>query len=170
MKKFYGFVFFVLLFANFAQAQQQQQRTAEITVSLNERFFDVLLDAVFTNLKAPSFPIASNSPKSKIQSPKSESSILQSNGDNELNGFLKSSFAANEIANRKPQIRRFATKRFGFSARLTACEPPFVSATGKFMRRLRLPVHTIRRLSAVSIFKATPKRMSSLFSTNPNKC
>ncbi len=103
MKKFYGFVFFVLLFANFAQAQQQQQRTAEITVSLNERFFDVLLDAVFTNLKAPSFPIASNSPKSKIQSPKSESSILQSNGDNELNGFLKSSFAANEIANRKSQ-------------------------------------------------------------------
>lgn len=33
------------------------QRTAEVTISLDEQFFDVLLDAVFTNLDAPSVPL-----------------------------------------------------------------------------------------------------------------
>jgi len=102
MKKFYAFVFFVLSFAGFAQAQQQQ-RTAEITVSLNEHFFDVLLDAVFTNLKAPSFPIAQNGSKFKVQSSKSESGVLQSSGGDQSNGFLKSSFVEDEIANGKPE-------------------------------------------------------------------
>ncbi len=104
MKKFYAFVFFVLMFANFAQAQrQQQQRTAEITVSLNERFFDVLLDAVFANLKAPSFPIAENGSKFKVQSSKFENGVRSAANGVQSPEFTKSSFAT-EIANRKSKI------------------------------------------------------------------
>lgn len=66
MKKILVLVVFCLLFISSAQAQ-----AAEVTVSLNERFFDALLDAVFTNLKTPSFPIAQNDSKSKIQKSKS---------------------------------------------------------------------------------------------------
>ena len=54
MKKFFGLVLSVLLFVSMANAQQ----TAEVTISLNEKFFDALLDAVFTNLKTPSVPLA----------------------------------------------------------------------------------------------------------------
>ena len=55
MKKFFVLIIVVLFFASFARAQQ---RTAEVAISLNEQFFDALLDAVFTNLKPPSFPLA----------------------------------------------------------------------------------------------------------------
>ncbi len=54
----------------FANAQ-----TAEVTVSLNEQFFDVLLDALFKNFNPPEFPLATNSPKSKVQNPKSENRL-----------------------------------------------------------------------------------------------
>lgn len=60
----------LLLLVSFARAQ-----TAEVAVSLNERFFDALLDAVFTNLKTPSFPIAVNSPKSGVRSSQSISGV-----------------------------------------------------------------------------------------------
>ena len=65
MKKVSGLIFTVLMLATFSNAQ-----TAEVTVSLNERFFDVLLDALFKNFNPPEFPIAENSPKSKVQSRK----------------------------------------------------------------------------------------------------
>ena len=51
----------LLLFVPHLQAQ-----TAEVTVSLNERFFDALLDAIFTNLKTPSFPIAQKDSRFQI--------------------------------------------------------------------------------------------------------
>lgn len=86
-KKAFSLICAILMFVSFAKAQQ-----AEVTVSLNERFFDALLDAVFTNLKPPSFPLADAGSKFKVQNSKSE------------NNFLKSSFAADEIANRKSQI------------------------------------------------------------------
>ena len=54
MKKFLSLIFSLLLFASVTNAQQ----TADVTITLNEKFFDALLDAVFTNLQNPSFPIA----------------------------------------------------------------------------------------------------------------
>lgn len=54
MKKFAGLILSVLMFVSMTNAQQ----TAEVTISLNEQFFDALLDAVFTNLKTPSVPLA----------------------------------------------------------------------------------------------------------------
>src|SRR5687768_5622738 len=56
MKRFWSLILSLLLCASFVKAQQ----TAEVTITLNEGFFDVLLDAVFTNLQNPSFPIAEN--------------------------------------------------------------------------------------------------------------
>lgn len=69
-KKVYSLIFVVLMSVSLAKAQ-----TAEVTVSLNEQFFDVLLDAIFKNFDAPEFPLAVNSPKSRVQSPKS--AVLQ---------------------------------------------------------------------------------------------
>lgn len=43
---------------------------AEVTVSLNEAFFDALLDSVFQNFDPPEFSIAASSSKSKVPSPK----------------------------------------------------------------------------------------------------
>jgi hypothetical protein len=65
-KKILSLVFAVLTFVSLANGQK-----AEVTVSLNEQFFDSLLDAMFKNFNAPEFPLAVNSPKSKVQSPKS---------------------------------------------------------------------------------------------------
>lgn len=53
MKKVLSLVFVLITFASFAGAQ-----TAEVTIQLNEQFFDVLLDAIFKNAGAPEFPIA----------------------------------------------------------------------------------------------------------------
>jgi hypothetical protein len=55
MKKFLSLIFSLLLFVSVAKAQ-----TGEVTVSFNEQFFDSLLDAIFTNLKQPDFPLAAN--------------------------------------------------------------------------------------------------------------
>ncbi len=70
IKKLLGLIFTVLMLSAFSNAQ-----TAEVTVSLNEQFFDVLLDALFKNFNPPEFPLAENSPKSKVQSPKSKAAI-----------------------------------------------------------------------------------------------
>lgn len=53
MKKIIAFVFSILLFVSFAKSQ-----TAEVMISLNEQFFDAVLDATFTNLKQPDFPLS----------------------------------------------------------------------------------------------------------------
>lgn len=98
-KKAFGLICAILMLASFAKAQQ-----AEVTVSLNERFFDALLDAVFTNLKPPSFPLAQNGSKSKVQSSKSENDSRQSVVGSQSYELSKSSFAFDEIANRKSQI------------------------------------------------------------------
>jgi hypothetical protein len=74
MKKFLNLIISVFLFASFAQAQ-----TAEVAVSLNERFFETLLDAIFKNFNAPEFPLANNSSTLKIQSPKSLVSSFREN-------------------------------------------------------------------------------------------
>ncbi len=56
MKKVLGLALLMISFSGFANAQQ----AADVTITLNEQFFEVLLDAVFTNLQTPSFPIAGN--------------------------------------------------------------------------------------------------------------
>ena len=56
----------LLAFVSLTNAQ-----TAEVTVSLNEQFFDSLLDAIFKNFNAPEFPLAENGSKFKVQSSKS---------------------------------------------------------------------------------------------------
>ncbi|HEY8560078.1 MAG TPA: hypothetical protein VIL74_06855 [Pyrinomonadaceae bacterium] len=66
MKKFSGLILSVLLLFSAAQAQ-----TAEVTIQLNEQFFDSLFDALFKNMDPPEFPLSENRPKSGIQSPKS---------------------------------------------------------------------------------------------------
>lgn len=53
IKKGLSFALFILIFASFAKAQ-----TAEVTIQLNEQFFDTLLDAIFKNSNPPEFPIA----------------------------------------------------------------------------------------------------------------
>jgi hypothetical protein len=68
-KKILNLVFIILTLVSLTNAQK-----AEVTVNLNEQFFDSLLDALFKNFNAPEFPLAMNSPKSKVQS--SKSSVL----------------------------------------------------------------------------------------------
>ena len=53
MKKALSLVFVLIISASFARAQ-----TAEVTISLNEQFFDALIDAIFKNADPPEFPIA----------------------------------------------------------------------------------------------------------------
>ncbi len=53
MKKVAGLILAFLLSVSFAKAQQ-----AEVSISLNEQFFDALLDAVFKNSGAVEFPLA----------------------------------------------------------------------------------------------------------------
>jgi hypothetical protein len=65
-KKIFSLVFAILMSVSLAKAQ-----TAEVTVSLNEQFFDGLLDAIFKNFNAPEFPLAKNGSKFKVQSSKS---------------------------------------------------------------------------------------------------
>lgn len=55
MKKALSLLIVLILSASAARAQ-----TAEVTIQLNEQFFDALLDAIFKNSGPPEFPIASN--------------------------------------------------------------------------------------------------------------
>ncbi len=55
-KKIAGLIILLFLFASHGQAQG-----SEVTIQLNEPFFDAMLDSVFTNLKEPDFNIARSS-------------------------------------------------------------------------------------------------------------
>ncbi len=65
MKKILTAFFSIILFSAFAQAQ-----TAEVKMSLNEQFFDVLLDSIFKNSAAPEFPLAENKIENENQNTK----------------------------------------------------------------------------------------------------
>ena len=58
----------VLFFLLFVTASAQK---AEVTISLNETFFDALLDSIYQNFDPPEFSIAEASPKSQVAGPKS---------------------------------------------------------------------------------------------------
>ncbi|CAN5274219.1 hypothetical protein BH20ACI1_BH20ACI1_23870 [soil metagenome] len=89
-KKLLSLIFTISMLSTFANAQ-----TAEVAVSLNERFFDVLLDALFKNFNPPEFPLAAKSPKSKVQSPKSEN----------RRSDLSLSFQANDLEIQNPKSK-----------------------------------------------------------------
>ncbi|MDQ3798633.1 MAG: hypothetical protein M3384_04225 [Acidobacteriota bacterium] len=54
-KRVLALAFAIISLVSAAQAQQ-----AEVTITLNEQFFDVLLDAIFKNTTPPEFPISAN--------------------------------------------------------------------------------------------------------------
>ena len=60
MKKIINIFLLVVAFVSIAKAQR-----AEVTISLNEQFFDALLDAVFKNANPPEFPLALNDIKTE---------------------------------------------------------------------------------------------------------
>lgn len=93
MKKVFSLIFAVLMSVSSANAQ-----TAEVTVNLNEQFFDSLLDAIFKNFDAPEFPLAENGSKLKVQS--SRSPILSFGVNNNSIQYPKS-----KIENCKETIR-----------------------------------------------------------------
>jgi vacuolar-type H+-ATPase subunit E/Vma4 len=61
MKKVLSLVFVLFLAVGFARGQ-----SAEVTIQLNEPFFDALLDAIFKHAGAPEFPLAANRDAEKV--------------------------------------------------------------------------------------------------------
>jgi hypothetical protein len=62
-KRVLALAFSIISLVSMANAQQ-----AEVTITLNEQFFDVLLDAIFKNTTPPEFPISANSRESRVES------------------------------------------------------------------------------------------------------
>lgn len=62
------------------QASRPQLPPAEAIVTLNEQFLNSLLDAVFTNLRRPSFPLslAESTPQNSSPAPKAASALASS--------------------------------------------------------------------------------------------
>jgi hypothetical protein len=124
MKKVLIAVISSLLFVSTLQAQ-----TAEVTVSLNEHFFDVLLDSIFTNLKTPSFPIAENNSKSKVQTAKSRAAVtsFQENKNGISNQPCDESIRLQrEIEGVKTAVRFRDGKIYAPIAFAGSYNPPFV--------------------------------------------
>ena len=96
MKKALSLILSVFLFASFAQAQ-----TAEVSIALNEQFFDTLLDAIFKNFNAPEFPLAQNNPKLEKQNP--QYSILGFSG---YDSPLQNPNSRNQICNESIRLLR----------------------------------------------------------------
>lgn len=74
IRKLLSLIFAILIFTSLTNAQ-----TAEVSVALNEQFFDTLLDAIFKNFNAPEFPLAENNPKFKT--PNAGTSVLSFSND-----------------------------------------------------------------------------------------
>ena len=78
-KRVLALAFSILSLVSVAKAQQQ----AEVTITLNEQFFDALLDAMFKNTTPPEFPIAQGArPSSFVLRPSMVSSF---NGQQTIN-------------------------------------------------------------------------------------
>lgn len=93
MKKILSLVFSVLFFVTLTNAQ-----TAEVTVRLNEQFFETLLDAIFKNFNAPEFPLAQKDFKLQNSNPKFSHSFIQ------LPNQAKVLNVKSEIPNSDPEI------------------------------------------------------------------
>jgi hypothetical protein len=90
MRKFSGLILSVLLLISAAQAQQ-----AEVTIQLNEQFFEALLDAIFKNTSPPEFPLAEIREKEKGRTGEGEKTAFS-------NAFV-------EIENRKSKTENPAS-------------------------------------------------------------
>ena len=89
-KRIFSLILAVFCFVSFAEAQP-----AEVTITLNEQFFDALLDAMLSNSPLE-FPIALNGSKSEVQS-------LRSAGL----GFSRANYQAeNSFCDEKIVLRR----------------------------------------------------------------
>ncbi len=77
MKRVLSLVVTILMFASFGKAQ-----TAEVTLSLNEQFFDALLDAIFKNFNPPEFPLAAADSRFQIPDSRFPSSDLKKSSFN----------------------------------------------------------------------------------------
>jgi hypothetical protein len=83
IKKVLSLIFTFLICVSLAKGQ-----TAEVSVVLNEQFFDLLLDAIFKNFNAPEFPLAKND--SKLQMP--DSTPENNNSAADFTAYRKISF------------------------------------------------------------------------------
>ncbi len=72
-KRIFAAALVIMMMVSAAAAQR-----AEVTISLNEVFFNALLDSVFDNFEGPSFPIAQNSDKNSDREVKAGQSLGQS--------------------------------------------------------------------------------------------
>lgn len=126
-KKIFNLIFAVLLFAPLARAQ-----TAEVSVALNEQFFDALLDAIFKNFDAPEFPLAKNGSESQVSSFKSP--ILSFSGENlsienpkpEIQNCSETIRLQREIDGVKTAVRFREGKIYAPVAFSGSYNPPFV--------------------------------------------
>lgn len=109
-KKILNLMLALLMFASFAKAQ-----TAEVSVALNEQFFDALLDAIFKNFSAPEFPLAKNqstveSRESRTQNRSGRADILESKPVNFIPGesrwFEKQRLESNNRCNDVIRLQR----------------------------------------------------------------
>lgn len=88
MKRSLSLFFSILLFVSFAKAQQ----SADVTITLNEKFFDALFDAVFTNLQNPSFPLAMQIEEKQANERTEISMLKQTHTDKNKPDFLKTNY------------------------------------------------------------------------------
>ncbi len=69
-KQFFSLILIIFIVTSFAKAQ-----TAEVTISLNETFFDAFLEAMFTNLKQPDFRLSETESEDCVEKIKLEREI-----------------------------------------------------------------------------------------------
>ena len=108
----------VFLLCSSANAQK-----AEITISLNEQFFDALLDGIFQNAAPPEFPIAQTSPKFRVRSPKSLISSFQQSAPVLCNETIKLLREANGL---RTAVRFRDGKIYAPLAFSGSYNPPFI--------------------------------------------
>ena len=127
INKILSLILVILMSVSLANAQ-----TAEISIALNEQFFDQLLDAIFKNFNALEFPLAANSPKSKIQSPKSsvfdfdERKSKIENKKSEIQNCNESIRLLREVDNVKTAVRFRDGRIYSPIAFSGSYNPPFI--------------------------------------------
>jgi hypothetical protein len=122
MKRVVSLIFLMSLFASFANAQK-----AEVAVSLNEQFFDALLDAMFSNFAPPEFPIARNSFRFQVSGFKPEAGVLGFSEQNPPSAICSESIKLlREIDGVKTAVRFREGKIYAPIAFSGAYNPPLI--------------------------------------------
>jgi hypothetical protein len=128
MKKFISAVFAILLFVSFAKAQQ-----AEVTIQLNEQFFDALLDAIFKSSTPLEFPLAEKGSKFKIQDSRSLITSYQSSentGEKSIANCSESIKLQREIDGVRTAVRFRDGKIYAPIAFSGNYNPPLIGCVG----------------------------------------